>query len=56
MPWQDYQPGHVFLYENKFISEYKFGDLYQYYDSNALHGAANIGHVPRIILQVSTYE
>lgn len=56
MPWQDYQPGHIFLYENKMITDYKAGDLYRYSDSAALHGAANIGHVPRIILQISTYE
>lgn len=56
MPWQDYSPGHIFLYEDQFISNYKMGDLYRYKDSTALHGAANIGHTPRIILQVSTYE
>lgn len=56
MPLQDHEPGHVFLYENEFISDYKKGDLYRYYDSNALHGAANIGHNPRIILQISTFE
>lgn len=56
MPLQDYCPGHVFLYENKFISDYQKGDLYRYYDSSALHGAANIGHEPRIVLQISTYE
>lgn len=56
MPWQDYSFGHVFLYEDNFISNYKKGDLYKYSDSSALHGAANIGHTPRIILQVSTYE
>ena len=56
MPWQDYCPGHIFLYEDQFVSNYKKGDLYKYSESSALHGAANIGHVPRIILQVSTYE
>jgi hypothetical protein len=56
MPWQDYQPGHIFLYQDQFISNYKMGDLYRYGDSSALHGAANIGHAPRIVLQISTYE
>lgn len=56
MPWQDYQDGHVFLYKNQFMSDYKLGDLYEYNDANALHGAANIGHVSRIVLQISTYE
>lgn len=56
MPWQDYSPGHVFLYEDTFVPNYKKGDVYRYFDSTALHGAANIGHVPRIVLQISTYE
>jgi len=56
IPMQDYSPGHIFLYEDQFISNYKMGDLYRYYDSTAIHGAANIGHTPRLILQVSTYE
>lgn len=56
MPWQDYHPGHIFLYEDTLVSNYKMGDLYRYDNSAALHGAANIGHVPRIVLQISTYE
>lgn len=56
MPWQDYAPGHVFLYKDQLITDYKMGDLYRYEDSSALHGAANIGHIPRIVLQISTYE
>ena len=56
MPLQDHCPGHVFLYQDQFISNYKMGDLYRYSDSSALHGAANIGHSPRIVLQISTYE
>lgn len=56
MPLQDYHPGHVFLYEDKFISNYKMGDLFVYDNSSALHGAANIGHVPRIVLQISTHN
>lgn len=56
MPWQDYAPGHVFLYEEQYLSNYKMGDLYRYNNSKALHGAANIGHTTRIVLQISTYE
>jgi hypothetical protein len=33
-----------------------FIDVFVYNDPTALHGAANIGHVPRLILQVSTYD
>ena len=56
MPWQDWEPGHIFMYENKVITDYKAGDLWTYVDATALHGASNIGHVPRIVLQISTYE
>lgn len=56
MPWQDYSDGHVFLYEDNFIKSYNMGDLYKYDEASALHGAANIGHTPRIVLQISTYK
>jgi hypothetical protein len=56
MPLQDYSPGHIFMYENLVITDYKAGDVYRYKTSSAIHGAANIGHVPRVVLQVSTHE
>lgn len=56
IPLQDWAPGHIFMYENKVITDYKKGDVWQYEKSQALHGAANIGHTPRLILQISTYE
>ena len=56
IPLQDYEPGHIFLYENQIITDYKAGDVWKYENSSALHGAANIGYTPRIILQISTYE
>jgi hypothetical protein len=56
MPWQDYHPGHLFLYKDTVITNYKAGDVYVYADSSAIHGAANIGHLPRIVLQISTYD
>lgn len=56
MPLQDWQPGHIFMYEDSVITNYKAGDVWKYENSGALHGAANIGHTPRIILQVSSYE
>jgi len=55
MPMQDYAPGHVFIYEDQMISNYKMGDLYKFTDSTALHGAANIGHTPRVMLMITEY-
>jgi len=56
MPLQDYEPGHVFIYKNQMLSDYKKGDLYRYEDSNEIHGAANIGYTPRITFMFSVYD
>jgi hypothetical protein len=56
MALQDWQPGHIFMYEDQVITNYCAGDVYVYDNSAALHGAANIGHTPRLVLQVSTYD
>ena len=56
MPLQDYKPGHVFIYEEKLATGYKKGDLFQYDDSHAVHGACNIGWEPRLICNFSTYD
>jgi len=56
MPWQDYVGGHIFAYEDTVTTNYSMGDLYEYSNPNAIHGAANVGLVPRIVLQISTYE
>lgn len=56
IPFQDWEPGHIFVYEDQVITNYKAGDVWCYENSTALHGAANIGHTTRIILQISTYE
>lgn len=56
MPLQDYQSGHLFVYENRVITDYKAGDVWCYENSTAEHGAANIGHIPRLVLQISSYD
>ena len=55
VPLQDFLPGHLFVYGNELIKDYKAGDVFEYYDSRDPHGAANIGHTPRVILQVTEY-
>lgn len=55
MPLQDYHPGHIFIYRNELIKDYKAGDVYSYIESQDMHGAANIGHIPRLVLQVTEY-
>jgi len=52
---QDYEPGHIFLYESsKILVDYKFGDAYKWNDVNNYHGAANIGYTSRYTLQFCT--
>jgi hypothetical protein len=55
VPLQDYCPGHIFIYKDEMISNYKKGDVFSYYDSHDIHGAANISHMPRVVLQVTEY-
>lgn len=54
-PLQDYHPGHIFLYKNIVQTDYKKGDIFVYEDAQDMHGAANIGHTPRLVLQVTEY-
>jgi hypothetical protein len=56
MPLQDYSPGHVFIYEKQLAIDYKKGDLFEYDNSHALHGACNIGWSPRLIACFSSYN
>jgi hypothetical protein len=55
VPLQDFKLGHLFIYNNELIKDYKAGDVYEYYNSQDVHGAANIGYEPRIVLQVTEY-
>lgn len=55
VPLQDFEPGHIFIYKNNYIKDYKAGDVFEYENSQDSHGAANIGHTPRIVLQVTEY-
>ena len=55
MPLQDYHPGHIFVYDKQLAVDYKVGDLFSFADSTAYHGAANIGHTPRVMLMITEY-
>jgi hypothetical protein len=55
MPMQDFEIGHVFLYGQNMISNYKAGDVYKFENETDIHGAANIGHTSRIMLLVTEY-
>ena len=56
LPFTDWEPGHVFMYENTVLTDYRAGDMYKFENPMALHGSCNIGTKPRIVLQVTTYD
>jgi hypothetical protein len=56
IPLQDYRPGHIFIYDNSLITNYKMGDCFKYSSANEIHGAANISHDIRLTVQFTTHE
>jgi hypothetical protein len=56
MPFQDYAPGHIFIYEDRLITGYKKGDLYLYDNEQAYHTAGNLGWSTRISLNLTTWN
>lgn len=56
MALQDWEPGHIFMYEDQVLSNYKKGDLYCYPDPQAIHCACNIGNTTRLTFHFSTYD
>lgn len=56
MPLQDYADGHVFLYKDEFLKDYRAGDLWIYENSDEIHGACNIGYSTRLTFQFTTYD
>jgi len=53
---QDWIPGHIFVYKDKYISNYKKGDLFLWEDHMMQHGVVNIGFTNRYTLQITTYD
>lgn len=56
IPLQDYVSGHVFIYEDELVKDYKRGDVFKYDNLMAQHGAVNIGYTPRATLQIAVFE
>ena len=53
---QDWEPGHIFVWDDKYISNYKAGDMYEWSDPMTVHGPANIGYHTRYTLQITLYD
>ena len=56
MALQDWEPGHIFMYEDQVLVNYKKGDVYSYPDPQAIHCACNIGNSPRLTFHFTTLE
>ncbi len=56
IPYQDYEPGHIFIYKDTFIKNYTAGDIFEFDDPMALHGSANISTIPKVSLQIIIYN
>lgn len=56
MALQDYQEGHIHINAGQFLSNYKKGDVWEYNDAQAVHGACNISYIPRIVFNFSTFD
>jgi len=53
---EDFKPGHIFVWEDNIITNYKAGDLYQWVDPLCYHGCVNIGYDNRYTLQLTTFD
>ena len=53
---QDWMPGHIFVYDDKILTNYKAGDTYEWNDPECIHGPANIGYTPRLTLQITLHD
>lgn len=55
VPLDDYKVGHIFIINGTMIGCYQKGDVFRYEDAHSSHGAANIGHSARLVLQITEY-
>lgn len=53
---QDWEPGHIFVYDDKILSNYKSGDVYEWSDPMIVHGVTNIGYNNRYTLQITMHD
>lgn len=54
MPLQDYTDGHIFVFNNVLMKDYKKGDLFKH-GFKEIHGICNIGFTPRLSLNFTDF-
>ena len=50
---QDWEPGHIFVLDDQYISNYKAGDMFEWSDPLSVHCPANIGYNSRYTFQIT---
>jgi hypothetical protein len=53
---QDWEPGHIFIYKNKTITNYKAGDLFEWDNPLMEHAVVNASLNIRFSLQISMQD
>jgi len=53
---QNWEPGHIFVYDDKLNVNYKKGDIYEWSGPEIFHGVANLSFNPRYTLQITMWE
>jgi hypothetical protein len=53
---QDYEPGHVLIWDGALVSNYKKGDLFKVKDVNSQHGACNISNNIRLLAYLTVWN
>jgi hypothetical protein len=53
---EDFVPGHIFVYDDKIMSNYKAGDMYEWSDPMIVHGVSNISYTTRYTLQITLHD
>jgi len=53
---QNYEPGHIFMYEDYLATNYKKGDLFEWSDPMLIHGCVNISYNIRYTLQITLFD
>jgi hypothetical protein len=56
MALQDWEPGHIFMYDREVLVDYKKGDVFAYPDAQEIHCACNIGNTTRLTFHFTTYD
>lgn len=56
VPMQDYVDGHIFIYEGKNLEGYRAGDVFEFENPRAWHGAANLSMIPKVSFQFVCYD